>query len=71
MYLRLHPGGTRTKTTSSRRLAIIWNEIVRSCTVGRKVVKAENAGKEIGEQDRENYERALRKLGEEARGETT
>ncbi|MCJ1247117.1 hypothetical protein MMC30_004328 [Trapelia coarctata] len=65
--------GVATTLVAHHEARWFWNEIARSGKVRRvgKVAKAESAGKGIGEEDRENYEHALRKLGEEARGETT
>jgi ATP-dependent RNA helicase DDX51/DBP6 len=65
--------GVATTLVAHHEARWFWNEIARSGAVRRvgKVVTAENAGKGIGEEDRESYERALRKLGEEARGERT
>lgn len=63
--------GVATTLVAHHEARWFWNEIGRSGKVRRigKVVKAESAGKGIGGEDRENYERALKKLGEEARGE--
>lgn len=70
---RARKKGVATTLVAHHEARWFWNEIARSGAVRRvgKVVKAENAGKRIGEEDRESYERALRKLGEETRGETT
>jgi len=70
---RARKKGVATTLVAHHEAWWFWNEIARSGKVrrARKVVKAENAGKGIREEDRESYERALRKLGEEARGETT
>lgn len=70
---RARKKGVATTLVAHHEARWFWNEIARSGAVRRvgKVVKAENAGKGIREEDRESYERALRKLGEEARGERT
>ena len=64
--------GVATTLVAHHEARWFWNEIARSGKVRRigKVVKAENRGDGIGEADRKNYEWALKKLGEEARGET-
>ena len=62
--------GVATTLVAHHEARWFWNEIARSGKLRRvgKVVKAEDSGKGIREEDRENYESALGKLGEEARG---
>jgi ATP-dependent RNA helicase DDX51/DBP6 len=63
--------GVATTLVAHHEARWFWNEIARSKKIHRsaKIMKAEGGIEGISEEDRMAYERALKRLGEEARGE--